>query len=575
MANGRAQSWNKLLEQRRDGWLVGRQREREVFRLNFIYDVPEYLIFSVSGPAGIGKSALLHHYVAIVVEHGATTVFVDAALRAASSDETLLATMAHMARQLAAGNTSLTTFDERYERYNELVHMMLNDPTAPCGVFDLTAGLAQAEAVAAWDAYMAEKLWTPDQIALVKQPVATLTHAFLQDLGAWASIRTIVFCFDDWDVLRPHLETWVQDALLSGHLTSNVWVVLAGETRLDASWEPFRPVTATLDLSALSGSDSQSYLFAQGISDAERVSAIWTYAKGSPLWMRLLSGTQGVRPDEFAVNVVDRYIKGLEEPWQRELVLRCAAARRLDAFVVAALMENNDPALFEWLIQSPLVVARSGAWVCHPALRGEILEYARQYAPDVLQAAHANLNAFYSRDLADAADVSHYFDSQWRMTWLESLYHGLMSGKINAEETGLETFLLALRTYYPLAGEIVATWSQAAAEQPAPNSISDWAQSLEAGWRALRQNDWQAVLDVCASFAQHKGLSPESLQELHTVRQLAQSHIAPVLTPATRAAVTPAAEPSPAPTMVETPTASMPDVEPAAMPPAASAPPVV
>jgi len=542
MANGRAQSWDKLLEQRQGCWLAGRQREREIFRLNFIYDVPEYLIFAVCGPVGIGKSALLHHYATVVAEHGATPVSVDAAQRAASPDATLLATMAHMARQLAAGNTTLTTFDERYERYNELIQAMVNDPTAPSGVFDVTTGLMQADAAPAWDAYMAEKLWTPDQIMLVKQPVATLTHAFLQDLGAWASIRTIVFFFDDWDVLKPHIGTWLQDALRSGHLTSNVWLALAGESRLDISWEPFRPVTATLDLSPLSGNESQSYLLAQGISDAERISAIWTYAKGSPLWMRLLSTTQGVRVEEFAVNVVDRYLKGLEMPWQRELALRCAAARRLDAYVVAALMEDGDPALFDWLIHSSLVVERSGDWVCHPALRGEIQEYARQHAPNVLQTAHANLKSFYSRDLADAADVSRYSDPHWRAAWLESLYHGLMSGDINAEDAGLETFLLALRTYYPLAGEIVEIWTQAAAEKPAPNSLSDWTQPLEVGWRALQQGDWQAVLDVYALCAQRKGLSPESLQELHTVRQLAQARIAP---PAPVVVAAPIVEPPP------------------------------
>ncbi|MBN2003514.1 MAG: tetratricopeptide repeat protein [Anaerolineae bacterium] len=528
MANGRAQSWDKLLEQRKDCWLIGRQREREIFRLNFIYQVPEYLIFSVCGPAGIGKSALVHHYGTIVAEHGASTVYVDAGQQAASPDATLLAVMAHMARQLSAAKTALTTFDERYDRYNEMVQMMANDATTPAGVFDFTAGLAQADATPAWDAYMAEKLWTPDQIALVKHPVETLTGAFLQDMGAWATIRTIVFCFDDWDVLGPHIGTWVQGALRSGHLTSNVWLILAGEARLDASWEPFRPVMATIELPALNGGESRSFLLAQGVSDAERISAIWTYAKGLPLWMRLLSETQSLHSDEIAVNVVDRYLKGLAMPWQRELVLRCAAARRLDTYVVAALMENGDPAMFEWLVHSALVVERAGAWIYHPALRTEVLGYARQYAPDVLQAAHANLHAFYSRDLADAADVSHYADPQWRKAWLESLYHGLMSGNINAEDAGLETFLLALRTYYPLAGEIVGTWSQAAGEQAAPNSISDWVQPLETGWRALKQSDWQAVLDVCALFAQHKGLNPESMQELHTVRQLAQSHLTPV-----------------------------------------------
>lgn len=55
-------TYAELLRQRREKLFVGREEEREAFRRNFGYEVPEHVIFAIYGQAGIGKSFLVARY---------------------------------------------------------------------------------------------------------------------------------------------------------------------------------------------------------------------------------------------------------------------------------------------------------------------------------------------------------------------------------------------------------------------------------------------------------------------------------------------------------------------------------
>ena len=60
-------SWKTVLDQRRKENFVGRQEQLRVFSDNFAGDVPDYMVFSVTGEGGVGKSRLLEQYESIAL----------------------------------------------------------------------------------------------------------------------------------------------------------------------------------------------------------------------------------------------------------------------------------------------------------------------------------------------------------------------------------------------------------------------------------------------------------------------------------------------------------------------------
>ena len=537
--NGQTQTWAQLLQRYGQQCFIGRQREQEVFRLNFIYQVPAYLIFAIHGLTGDGKSTLLNRYQAIAQTHGATSALINTDQVAATHQQTILHTMKSISRQLAQANTLLTTFEERYRQYTETLQMMVEDSETPAGVFDLLSGITKpAEAQAqAWDTYLDDKLMTPDQITLVKKPIQTLTQALVKDLGAWTTVRHIILSFDDWDSIGQHLGPWLRDWLASGDANSNLWIVIAGKSPLDAAWQHYYPLTATIALNAFTAGETRAYLSAHGFEHAERRSTIWTHSKGSPLLVSVLASTAGASDPTMpspglALNGMERYLQWLADAEQREIVLRCAAPRYLDADIAAVCTE--DAAAFDWLSNTPLLVTHRGQHRYHPTLRDQVRELVQHQNLNSLRVAHTKLHAHYAAQLATFGSAPHYRDPQWRQYQLEYLYHGLMLKRGGAERDGLTLFLIALRAYYPLAGEIVRTWTQAAAAQTAPNSVTDWAATLNAAWAALERQDWAALLTFCTLVARRNDLSYAAQEELQSIRSLLQARQpspAPVATP--------------------------------------------
>lgn len=529
---GRATTWQKLMEQRHGSLFIGREREQELFRLNFLYQVPAYLIFALHGPDGVGKSALLTQLRAIAEEHNAVTVKVDATQATAVREQTILQTMLRLAQQFAEAGTPFSAFEERYEEYTACTRMVAEDFHTPGGVFDLLGDVAEAQEMQteAWNKYLFERFGNPAKIALVKTPVETLTQIFVKDLNAWATVRAIVVGFDDWEHLGPHLQAWLQGLLTRYEMRANIWLVLAGAQPLDETWTAFQPVTATFTLPPFTEDETRAYLAARGVADPARVTDIVTFSAGLPALSRLLASAEGGRAGDLALTPVDRYLKWLEPPQRRDAVLQCAVARRLDVDIVHTATDSADPDLSAWLLASPLIVSSPVYTRYHPELRRRLLDFAQQQVPALVQVAHTRLHDYYHRRSAENGKVGNgdatygglslYRDARWRADRLEALYHGLMLRDAETIQQGVTTFLAALRIYYPLAGEIVATWQEAAGAQLTENPVAEWGQLLHAVWQALERQDWNATLAFCDACAQREDTSETVQHEIQAVRQI-------------------------------------------------------
>jgi tetratricopeptide (TPR) repeat protein len=531
---GRATTWQKLMEQRHGSLFVGREREQELFRLNFLYQVPAYLIFALHGPDGVGKSAMLAQFRAIAEEHNAVTVQVDATQATAVREQTILQTMLRLAQQFAEVGTPFSAFEERYEEYTACTRIVAEDFHTPGGVFDLLGDVAEAQEMQteAWNKYLFERFGNPAKIALVKTPVETLTQIFVKDMNAWATVRAIVVGFDDWEHLGPHLQAWLQGWLTRYEMRANIWLLLAGVQPLDETWTAFQPITATFTLPPFTEDETRAYLTAAGVADPDRVADIVTFSAGLPALARLLASAEGGRAGDLALTPVDRYLKWLEPQQRRDAVLQCAVARRLDMDIVHTATDSADPDLSAWLLASPLIVQSRGATPAtgiaryHPELRRRLLDFAQQQAPALVQAAHTRLHAYYHQRSAENGDAAApggltlYRDAHWRTDRLEALYHGLMLRDAETIQHGATTFLTALRVYYPLAGEIAATWQEAAKAQLTENPVAQWGALLHSAWDALERQDWEVFLAFCDNCAQREDAGETIQRELQAIRPI-------------------------------------------------------
>src|SRR5262245_58436715 len=126
-------TWKDRREKKRKENFIGRREYLEEFAKDFKSDDPEYMVFSVTGEGGVGKSALLLQFANIAGASNAITVTCDD--RHLSPAQA----MGHIAAQLARLDISYKEFDDRYKKYRELRDEVESDPKAPRGIVDIIA----------------------------------------------------------------------------------------------------------------------------------------------------------------------------------------------------------------------------------------------------------------------------------------------------------------------------------------------------------------------------------------------------------------------------------------------------
>ena len=592
----RVTTWGDLLGRRSDHRFVGRRHEIEQFRLNFLYSVPPALLFVLHGPGGIGKSALVAEYAAIAREHGFVVAAVDGSGIRVPGEAAVLQVMSVLAQQLATAGVPLTSFDEVLREYTAALKAMAPDPQrpdvprAPGYPWDLFGGVGDDDAWAtrAWDEYLLHTV-SLRRSPLIRDPIRALTERFVQDLNAWATVRRILICIDDYQRFvaegagRSELvemgaratvengpDAWLFDLLARGQLSTNIWLVIAGRDPLPRSWESLATVRTEFALRPLSRRDSRVLLHHLGGADEAAITAQGDSARVDPLSLTILASLAGPRqrlseqlrlqevsPAEGAV-LVERYVASLD-PVLRAAVLKCAAARWLDEGVISALVGDQAvPRVLQWLEDSPLAVGTASAvgsrlgihgqqgWRFRSALRPQLDALARQAGGVTWEAAHQTLYAYYRQQLELRGPEPQYLDPAWQHCQLEALYHNFMAGdEAEARDAALLSFLRGVRQFHPWAGAVVQvcprtpvhTWAvgtarrQNAGHEP-DSSTSHWAEVVGGGWAALAHRDWETALafaDLLLSedVAAASALwGPETRQALRTLRQLIAGRLA-------------------------------------------------
>lgn len=556
--NQRAATWGDVIDYRSGSRFVGRRTEIEAFRLNCLYDVPQSLLFVLQGPPGIGKSALLAQYRGIAREHGIVTAGVSPWDVLLTQGFAAVQTMSTLAQQLQGAGMPLTSFSEMLRDYEKALQAITGDDSAPGRTWDLLGGVFDDDewASRAWDDYLLHTI-PARHSEFIKNPVDTLTERFVQDLNAWATVRKIVLCFDDWHHTPSYLDAWLLDLLRQGSLATGIWLVLAAGEPLTAGWADLASVATAAELQPLSSAEGRMLLLGRGVTEEQALDQRSALGLGHPMALELLAVTPGPVAGSAGHSILDRFLHGMQ-PDRRDAVLKCASARRVDDGVFSALFadasdsdqDGGSPGVdvpqvsaqagetIQWLAQSSLVTQCPSGWRFRPAIYEDLTHWARTHAPATWQMAHRTLHAYYRQQLElrgtasqpaapDAAQrASQYLDPVWQRDQIEAMYHSIAAGEgTSALNAVFLSFAQGLRHFYPWAGSVVRVLRSAVKIAPPDREFAFWAETAGSILDALLAREWEQVLPMIDGVLDSQIWTPEVKQVFRGLRQLVAARL--------------------------------------------------
>ncbi len=284
----RPPSWKTITDQRRKENFVGRTEQIRVFQENFLGDIPTYMVFSITGEGGVGKSTLLKRFgqIAQADEINANVVICDD--RQAAPVEV----MGYVAEQLAKRGLEHRPLVERYKKYREMRQQIESDPNAPRSVLDAVghsvtnlalaglrtvpgigplAGMVDSKAagnvVADLMQYTASRWTNKDEVLLVREPEKVLTPLFVELLDQATQDQRLVIMLDVFERTGQLLSPWLLALFNSEYGELSAWLtfVLSGRDVLEQHWTEQAGNICHMRLEPFTVEETRVYLSNQGI----------------------------------------------------------------------------------------------------------------------------------------------------------------------------------------------------------------------------------------------------------------------------------------------------------------------
>ena len=509
MSKPKRLSIGEVRRSRQQQQFVGRQDELESFERNWGFaldDERRQFVFNIFGQGGVGKSELVRRFRRIAEEHGAVCALVD------ESCQDILSVMSELALQLERGG-AFKEFQERHKLYRQKRQEVEADPEAPKGLASMlgkttakvglgmlkgtpASGLLEVidtDAVTNYVGEMGEfitkRFRNPDDVQLVKEPVAVLSPLFLRGLDQVAEQNDVALFFDTFEKTSDFLDEWLRDLEDEkyGDLPANVVLAIAGQHELDRNkWDEFESLIRRIPLEPFSDEEAREYLSGRGITDPHVVETILTLSNRLPLLVATLAvGSPSCAQDvgDPSQTAVDRFLQWVEDAQQRQVAVEAALPRRFNRDVLAAVEGEGDEASaehFDWLLGLPFVSQQGEGWSYHGVVRPHMTRLCRLRSPERWSELHGLL-ADHFEERAESLGVASerwFEDSTWQDAAVEMAYHRLCEAPSAYISHALDLFVETFSTEQftrRLSGAIL----QAGADTDAAN-IRAWGERLVA-----------------------------------------------------------------------------------------------
>jgi tetratricopeptide (TPR) repeat protein len=526
MSTQKPRSLQDILKRRQQEEFVGREEQLAFFSRNLRWEIDDprrRFVINVFGQGGVGKTWLLRRFQKLAEEIGAITACAD------ENEEDVSSVMGCIAEQFEAQGHSLKAFAERYKVYHQRQQEIEADPEALQGfpaflgrtvakgslrlvrrvpVGGVVAEFVDEEAFATlagdFTAYVARKIRNKDEVHLVLKPVEVLTPLLLTDLQEVAKKHPIALLFDTYERTGNFLDSWLRDLLYGRHgdVPPDILLVVAGQNELDRNhWAPYGGLLARLPLEPFTEDEARGYLSRKGITD-ERVAEVILGLSGRlPLLVATLAAESPDDPEKVgdpSGEAVERFLKWVEDPKQRQVALDAALPRRLNRDVLAVLVREEEAnGLFAWLRERPFVERRGDCWVYHDVVRPQMLRYKRQESPQGWADLHGQMAEYYEglRDDLGLEEEAGHKDETWQSYALETLYHCLCQAPQVQLARALNGFLAALKAQRAFARRWAAVIGDAGEDAGAP-SVQRWGQQLVEGLKAYEEKHYREASEM-------------------------------------------------------------------------------
>ena len=286
-----------------------------------------------------------------------------------------------------------------------------------------------------WASFLTKKAINKDDRQLLLYPQKVLTPLFLEGLEKYAKRRRICLCFDTYEETDIYLDEWLRKLLEGqyGDASENLLFVIAGREPLNPNaWSDYGDFIATIPLEAFSELEAKTYLERKGIADEAVVDSILGLSGRLPVLLATLAEAAkhatGDLTDPCAT-AVERFLKWIDDPVQRDLALHAALPRKLNQDIIQCLLpEGADAkALFQWLSTQPFVQKHQGGyWVYHSVVRELMLRYQIQLSQDNWSIMHKKLANFYGKralNLGLIYRTKQFSNEEWLSHTIEKNYH--------------------------------------------------------------------------------------------------------------------------------------------------------
>ena len=120
----KAPSWKEIREQRRKENFVGRADQLREFSDNFVAEMPNYMVFAVTGEGDVGKSTLLKQFEVMAHSPAINAIVITCDDRY----PTPVSVMGQIASELAEHDVSHKEFDERHKNIANCVRRLRATP---------------------------------------------------------------------------------------------------------------------------------------------------------------------------------------------------------------------------------------------------------------------------------------------------------------------------------------------------------------------------------------------------------------------------------------------------------------
>ena len=549
--SGKPPSWKDVIDQRRKEAFVGRIDQLGVFCNNFAGNVPNYLVFAVTGQGGVGKSTLLKQYEAIarLPANGAYVITSD------DRHPTPTAAMGHIACELAAYGAEHKGFDERYRKCRQLRRDIEADPKAPRPVVDLlargvtdftfkslrqTPGLgillenadekAAGEVLAQLVNYGIDRWGNKDEVQLLREPELVLTPLFVQLLGSVCDERRLVLMFDVFERTGHTLSTWLR-ALLDfeyGEFSVNLTFVISGRDQLEQHWTELACSVCPVALEPFDLSETRQYLTKQGVSDDGLIAQIFADTGGLPVLVELLAGTKpkpGAPLPDISEDAVERFLQWTPQEDRRRVALVASVPRQFNRDILSAALGGEATDMFNWLTaQSYVRSTGARGYFYHERVRELILRYLRNTVPADLAAAHARLRDFFAgRQKALGLRPEDAYNSEtWQRLEQERVFHAVSEEPDQNVGTAANAFLHAFRWRWDFASNIVEASKQAGLEMSS-RSVQEFVSTISGIYLAYEQDEYDMVVKKVESLESFSALTNTARCEMYALRAWAYS----------------------------------------------------